>query len=72
VRRSHGGDARPVLLHLLGEQLGVGAGGKPYDMEPTGMGVDDGERAAPDGAGRAEDGNPCGHGSAQRKKDSST
>ena len=52
----HRDDARPIARDLLGEQLGVLAGGEPDDLQPIGVRVDDGQRALADRAGRAEDG----------------
>ena len=48
--------ARAVARDLLGEQLGVLAGGEADDLQAIGMRVDDRERALADRAGRAEDG----------------
>ena len=52
----HGRNTRPVARDLLGEQLGVLAGGEADDLQPVGMRVDDRQRALADRAGRAEDG----------------
>ena len=64
--RRHGDDARAVAPHLLGEARGVAPGGEPHDCKAPGLRLHHRERAAADGAGRAEDGNPS-HGLLEEK-----
>src|SRR6185436_5662338 len=55
--RRHRDDRRPVLRDLLRQQLVVLPGGQPDNGQLVRVRVDDRQRALPDGAGGAEDGN---------------
>ena len=54
--RCHGGDTRAVACDLFRKQRVVLAGRQGDHLQPIGVCVDDGKRAAPDRTGGAEDG----------------